>query len=84
MPTFQKKPIIVEAFRFGYDSPPDWFVDALESQTITISEEGCHIHTLEGIMFAPIGSYVIQGVSKEIYPCRYDIFVASYEEIESQ
>lgn len=40
------------------------------------------IHTLEGVMSASKGDYVIQGIKGELYPCKPDIFEATYEVIE--
>lgn len=39
------------------------------------------IHTIEGIMTAVPGSYIIRGVRGELYPCRADIFEETYEEL---
>lgn len=39
------------------------------------------IKTLEGTMHAPVGSYVIQGVRGEIYCCKEDIFLETYEPV---
>lgn len=38
------------------------------------------IHTLEGNMLAKPGDYIIKGVQGELYPCKPDIFEATYEE----
>jgi hypothetical protein len=38
-----------------------------------------HIETLEGIMRADVGDYIIRGVKGEIYPCKPDIFAVTYE-----
>ncbi len=40
------------------------------------------IETLEGIMHASIGDYIITGISGEQYPCKPDIFELTYELIE--
>lgn len=40
---------------------------------------GIDIKTLEGTMLAEIGDYIIKGVQGEFYPCKPDIFEASYE-----
>ena len=37
------------------------------------------IHTLEGIMCAQIGDWIIEGVNGEFYPCKPDIFEKTYE-----
>ncbi|MHC5253209.1 hypothetical protein ACYRFS_02320 [Listeria kieliensis] len=38
-----------------------------------------YIHTLEGVMKAENGDYIIKGVKGEIYPCKPDIFKQTYE-----
>lgn len=38
------------------------------------------IATLEGVMYAKPGDYIIRGIQGEFYPCKPDIFEASYEE----
>lgn len=39
------------------------------------------IVTLEGTMHASVGDYIITGVQGERYPCKPDIFEATYEAI---
>ena len=39
------------------------------------------IVTLEGTMRADVGDYVITGVKGEVYPCKPDIFEATYEPV---
>lgn len=39
------------------------------------------IDTLEGTMRADYGDYIIKGVQGELYPCKPDIFLATYEEV---
>jgi len=41
---------------------------------------GIHIPTLEGTMIASPGDWIIRGVQGEFYPCKPDIFTATYEE----
>lgn len=40
------------------------------------------IFTLEGPIHASVGDYIITGVQGEIYPCKPDIFEATYEEVK--
>lgn len=39
------------------------------------------VHTLEGDMKADPGDYIITGIKGEQYPCKSDIFKATYEEV---
>ena len=38
-----------------------------------------YITTLEGVMRADNGDWIIRGVKGELYPCKPDIFEATYE-----
>jgi hypothetical protein len=83
---FVKKPLEIEAFRFGLDDTPEWFtgddvetVESVESRY----DSYCLIRTLEGTMCGEIGDYIIKGIKSEIYPCKADIFEASYDEVLS-
>ena len=86
---YRKKPVVVEAFRFGFDEMPKWFVSKwfFEDNEInyilphgcSIEEAYCEINTLEGVMIAKWGDYIIKGVHGELYPCKADIFEETYE-----
>ena len=76
---YRKKPVEVEAFRYGYDDAPEWFFTT--EQVVDIKKDHCIIGTLEGDMKANKGDYIIQGLRGELYPCKPDIFEKSYEKI---
>lgn len=40
-----------------------------------------YIKTLEGTMIGRLGDYIICGVQGEFYPCKPDIFEATYEAV---
>lgn len=82
MPKYRKKPVVVEAFRLGYGEYPSWFYKkVLEHEIIAHIEGYVEIITLEGRMTASVGDYIIKGVKGEFYPCKPDIFLATYEEV---
>jgi hypothetical protein len=84
MATYQKKPVRVQAFKLGAKGEPtpapDWFFPKKDQ----ITDEGILIPTLEGTMLAQWGDYVIQGIKGEIYPCKPDIFEATYDLVPMQ
>lgn len=45
------------------------------------SELGLRIPTKEGIMLGREGDWIIRGVAGELYPCKPDIFAATYEPV---
>lgn len=86
---YRKKPVVIEAFRIGVDNIPDWFMDRVTANDIILHQErgdlqSADIKTLEGTMRGLKGEYIIQGVKGEIYPCKPDIFEATYETVEGE
>lgn len=94
---YRKKPVIVEAFRLGVDPIPLWF-DELKNKgevilcnafdgrgdPLACMELFARILTLEGVMTASEGDYIILGVHGEGYPCKPDIFEQAYERVEEE
>lgn len=88
---YRKKPVVIEAFLFGIDNIPDWFMDKVTSNDVTLYSDDmylnsvmwCEINTLEGVMTANYGKdYIVKGVDGELYPCKKDIFEKTYEAVE--
>ena len=81
MPKYRKKPVAVDAYQLGGHNTPDWFMDAVTDQKIILHNDpiSAEIITLEGVMKAQFQDYIIRGVKGEIYPCKPDIFEATYE-----
>jgi hypothetical protein len=94
MPKFRKKPVVIEAVccrdvilaevESRTADLPDWLVDALTARaeqvsSVTVNREGCYVRTLEGTMHAKPDDWIIRGVKGELYPCKPDIFAATYD-----
>jgi hypothetical protein len=88
MANYRKKPVVIDAFQWtgGWDQTEDpvWAVNAIKSGDVYFSDAGTplvtmKIRTLEGIMTASQGDWIIKGVKDEIYPCKPDIFAATYD-----
>jgi len=84
---FIKKPLEIEAFKVG-DEPPQWYKDEIdkpieERKMKSVAYGVIEIKTLEGVMTANFGDYIIKGIKGELYPCKPDIFEASYDEVFS-
>ncbi len=80
-----KKPIIIDAFQYGVDEKPGWFLEKVKTNDIkTITDntttelDYCEIKTLEGVIRGNCFDYIIKGVKGEIYPCKPDIFNMTY------
>lgn len=70
-----------------FDEVPEWLTDALDTGVLNIIPDDRDyaiwgINTLEGVMRAEPGDYIICGVKGELYPCKADIFAATYEPAE--
>ena len=91
MSLYRKKPVVIEAFQMNERGlvAEDWFWDAVTKNDIITHSFGkhepdpawCEIKTLEGVMVAKTGDYIIRGVNGEIYPCKADIFNKTYDEV---
>lgn len=82
MKKYRKKPVIIEAVQFtGINfSEIEKFVGGDYGK----NEEGEGvIATLEGAMKISNGDFIIKGIQGEFYPCKPDIFEATYEEVSS-
>lgn len=81
MTMFRKLPVVVEAFQFSgaeIDGPA-WAVEAAEYGVIKLSAGVVAISTLNGILTADPGDWIVRGAEGEIYPVKGDIFAATYE-----
>lgn len=82
MSQFRKKPVIVEAWPFdgGWETAqPIVHAGAIQQITFYPGRHTLRIKTLEGDMTASAGDWIIRGVAGEFYPCKPDIFEATYE-----
>lgn len=78
---FRKKPVVIEADQVTEDlfdgpHPNDRHIIGLTYDPV---KKVVEIPTLEGVMTAQIGDWIIRGVKGEYYPCKPDIFKETYE-----
>lgn len=82
MGKFRKKPVIIEAVPFDGTGRSYYDICALAGRSnIEIADQGLKISTLEGVMMALPGDWIIRGVKGEVYPCKPDIFDATYDPV---
>ncbi|MCM0648641.1 hypothetical protein NBE98_09670 [Clostridium swellfunianum] len=80
MSKYRKKPVIIASVQFdGTDASVEWLLPQLKSGEIGRATNKLYIKTLEGIMTADKGDYIIKGVNEEFYPCKPDVFEKTYE-----
>lgn len=85
---YRKKPIIIEAIQWkanweSYHEICKFVGESLQYNHCGSQEpKEIYIETLEGTHTASTGDFIIKGIKGEFYPCKPDIFEASYEAVE--
>ena len=87
---FRKKPVVIDVMQIGNGGWPEPFWNAVNENRIILHLDTVNrktvgyvdIVTLEGVMRGEVGDWIIKGVKGEFYPCKPDIFAATYEPIE--
>jgi len=75
---YRKKPVVIEAEQYiAEKSEPEGLC-----WNLWHGADCPHIDTLEGVLHVSDGDWIITGVQGEQYPCKPDIFNATYEEVE--
>ena len=88
MKKYRKKPVVIEAIQFVDTTERIGEIqEFMGGITIRVDYADKNnpiikIDTLEGVMAANVGDYIIKGVKGEFYPCKPDIFEATYEVAE--
>lgn len=80
---FRKKPVVIEAVQitmdtFKYNHPNPDHIPGVVYDPVELC---VYIKTLEGEMRGDLNDWIIRGVKGELYPCKPDIFEATYEEV---
>jgi len=83
MAKYRKKPVVIEAIQFNGENQSD-VAEFMGEMIRTNFFPDILIETLEGTMKANIGDYIIKGVKGEFYPCKPDIFEATYEKVNDE
>ena len=84
---FRKKPVVIEAVQYDGRETQELVAHIGDRQATFYTEDArtpprLEVATLEGAMRADVGDWIIKGVKGEIYPCKPDIFAATYEKAE--
>ena len=78
--TYRKKPVEIQAVQFLGDFDE---VEQFVGGDAEFRDGQLVVATLEGPLRAARGDWIIRGVKGEFYPCRDDIFQATYEAVLS-
>ncbi len=85
MKLYKKKPVTIEAVQFD-GTNQDKIHEFTDGKAVSIPMSktlvpAMEIDTLEGVMRADEGDFIIKGLKGEFYPCKPDIFNLSYDEV---
>lgn len=87
MTQYRKKPVVIEARQLLFENAADimaWCGSTKHwSRPPMRAVTGIIVPTLEGQHEAAFGDWIIQGVKGEFYPCKPDIFEATYEAVDA-
>lgn len=78
---YRKGPVVIEAFQWQGEEVPGLVRIAVGKDELNQEHYNLVIRTLEGTMYVTEGDWVITGVQGERYPCKPDIFAATYERV---
>jgi hypothetical protein len=85
--SYKKKPVVVEALQFTRNNW-DEIVAFTNGKASTFNKSLiledtyiCNVNTLEGVMVATEGDFIIRGIKGEFYPCKPDVFWNTYDEV---
>ena len=79
---FRKKPVTIEAIQWNGSNVTELYAFTKGVDDVRYSDDTLIIPTLEGDMVATKGDWIIKGIKGEYYPCKPDIFEATYEPVE--
>jgi len=78
--TYVKKPVKISAIKWTGENGEE--VQEFIGDNGYVKGQYVEIGTLEGLMIASVEDWIIKGIKGEFYPCKPDIFAASYKEVE--
>jgi hypothetical protein len=83
MSKYQTKPVEIEAVQWlNKKIYEPWFCEAEAAGVIRLHGDELSITTLEGVMRANRGDYIIKGLVGEFYPCKPEVFEMKYEPVD--
>ena len=81
---YTKKPVTIKAIKYdgsyeSFEEIQKFVGENFIPYTMDDDHRSVGIKTLEGIMIASVGDYIIRGIAGEFYPCKPEIFKATYD-----
>ena len=84
---YRKLPVVIQAIMWdgtNYDELCEKLPNFKQFSEYRSDVNYLYISTLEGVMEAKIGDFIIRGVNGEFYPCKNDVFLKTYEMVTEE
>lgn len=84
---YRKLPVVIQAIMWdgtNYDELCEKLLNFKDFSEYRPDVNYLYISTLEGVMQASIGDFIVRGVNGEFYPCKNDIFLKTYEKVPEE
>ena len=79
---YKKKPVVIDAIQWTGNNIQEILDFTFSTGIYVYKDSPIYISTLEGTMKVSINDWIIKGVNGEFYPCKPDIFEATYEKVD--
>ena len=87
MSKYRKKTVVIDAWQFTKENYSKWTPREFRHLSVSLWSQhggaviGGEIDTLEGKLAISENDWIIKGIQGEFYPCKPDIFAATYEPV---
>ena len=87
MSKYRKKPVVIDAWQFTKENYSKSTPREFRHLSVSLWSQhggaviGGEIDTLEGKLAISENDWIIKGIQGEFYPCKPDIFAATYEPV---
>lgn len=78
---YRKKPLVIDAWRTNDPVMPDWAIQAERQDLLNLRLLYVWDYLHQTWVKFEIGDWIIRGIKGELYPCKDDIFKATYEKV---
>lgn len=85
MPKYKSKPLIVEAFRLGYEKPPEWFITGISPNDAELlymePKTGLTLNVRGGSVWVAPGDYICKDHFGRVYSMSASMFTRTHDAI---
>ena len=80
---YRKKPVVIDAWQtIQLSRWPEWVIEAERDDLLRVNLMEVWDYQHKTWIKYDLGDWIIRGIKGELYPCKDDIFKATYEKVE--